>query len=431
MPVLAVVGAQWGDEGKGRVVDWLAADADVVVRYQGGDNAGHTVVHGGQVHKLHMVPSGIFRSEVQNIIAAGCAVNPWALTEELAALASRGVDVGNLWIDERAHLVMPWHLQLDGIEEDARAGANQIGTTRRGIGPCYTDKAARRGLRAGDLLRPALLRERVTAAARWHDITLGHFGRPAIDVEATLLQCADAAQALGHRIVDTTALLEVALDEDRTVLLEGQLGVMRDLDWGIYPFVTSSHPTAAFAPAGAGLGAIALDDAIGVCKAYATSVGGGPFPTELLDETGAKLRSIGAEFGATTGRPRRCGWLDAVALRYAARRNGLTRLIVTKLDVLDDFAEIAVADGYDLDGRVVERLPTTDDQARCQPRYRTFEGWQVATTAARSWAELPPAARRYIRAIEALGGVPVSHVSVGAERDAILSVPPAEAGEDA
>ena len=423
MPVLAVVGAQWGDEGKGRVVDWLAARADVVARYQGGDNAGHTVVHDGGTFKLHMIPSGIFRPEVTCVIGAGCAVNPVGLRAELAELQAAGVDASNLWVDERAHLVLPWHLELDGIEEEGRDGRSQIGTTRRGIGPCYTDKAARRGIRAGDLLRPALLRERVTAAARWHDIALRHFGKPAIDVDAVLADCADHARALGARIVDTTALLERAVDADQTVLLEGQLGVMRDLDWGIYPFVTSSCPTAAAAATGTGLGAHAVDQAIGVVKAYTTSVGGGPFPTELLDATGDRLRAIGAEYGATTGRPRRCGWLDAVALRYAVRRNGLDALVLTKLDVLDGFDQIAVATGYTLDGVATERLPCTDDQWRARPQYQWCPGWSAATAHARSWDELPVAARSYVRRVEQLAGVPVRWVSVGAAREAMVAVP--------
>lgn len=423
MPVLAVVGAQWGDEGKGRVVDWLARRADVVVRFQGGDNAGHTVVNEHGLFKLHMVPSGIFRPEVSCIIGAGCVVHPQGLLGELAELQAQGVDTGNLWIDERAHLVMPWHLLLDGIEESGRSARDQIGTTRRGIGPCYTDKAARRGIRAGDLLRPELLRARVTAAARWHDITLRHFGQPGIDVEAVLARCAAEAEALGGRIVDTTLRLEQAQDGGATILLEGQLGVMRDLEWGIYPFVTSSSPTAAYAPAGSGLGAGAVDEAIGVVKAYSTSVGGGPFPTELLDATGERLRSVGGEFGATTGRPRRCGWLDTVALRYAVRRNGLTSLVLTKLDVLDDFAEIAVAEAYSLDGARIDRVPTTDDQWRADPVYEWLPGWQASTKAVRTWDALPAAAQAYVRAIEAMAGVPISHVSVGPERDAILEVP--------
>ncbi|MCB9740435.1 MAG: adenylosuccinate synthase [Deltaproteobacteria bacterium] len=423
MPVLAVVGAQWGDEGKGRVVDWLARRADVVVRFQGGDNAGHTVVNEHGLFKLHMVPSGIFRPEVSCIIGAGCVVHPQALLGELAELQAQGIDTGNLWIDERAHLVMPWHLLLDGIEESGRSARDQIGTTRRGIGPCYTDKAARRGIRAGDLLRPELLRARVTAAARWHDIMLRHFGQPEIDVEAVLARCAAEAEALGGRIVDTTLRLEQAQDGGATILLEGQLGVMRDLEWGIYPFVTSSSPTAAYAPAGSGLGAGAVDEAIGVVKAYSTSVGGGPFPTELLDATGERLRSIGGEFGATTGRPRRCGWLDAVALRYAVRRNGLSSLVLTKLDVLDDFAEIAVAEAYSLDGARIDRVPTTDDQWRAEPVYEWLPGWQAPTKAVRTWDALPAAAQAYVRAVEAMAGVPISHVSVGPERDAILEVP--------
>lgn len=430
MPVLAVVGAQWGDEGKGRVVDWLARRADVVVRFQGGDNAGHTVVNEHGLFKLHMIPSGVFRPEVACVIGAGCVVNPEGLLAELAALEAAGVRTANLWIDERAHVVMPWHIALDGIEESGRSARDQIGTTKRGIGPCYTDKAARRGVRVGDLLRPDLLRARVEAAAAWHDIVLRHFGQPGIDREAVLQACAAHAAALAPRIRDTTALLEAAADRDATILLEGQLGVMRDLEWGIYPFVTSSSPTAAYAPAGAGLGARAVDEAIGVVKAYSTSVGGGPFPTELLDATGERLRAVGGEYGATTGRPRRCGWLDAVALRYAVRRNGLTSLVLTKLDVLDDFGRIAVATSYRVDGAETDRVPCTDDQWRAEPQLRWLPGWQRATTGVRRWQDLPAPAQAYVRAIEQLAGVPVSHVSVGPERDAILAVPRRDATSD-
>lgn len=423
MSTLAVVGMQWGDEGKGRVVDWLAADADVVARFQGGDNAGHTVVHGDKVFKLHLVPSGIFRPEVRCVVGAGCAVNPDGLLAELAELHRADIDTQNLWLDARAHVVMPWHLVLDGIEERSRSAKAQIGTTRRGIGPCYTDKAGRRGVRLGDLLRPDVLVDRLTAAADWHDVIFAHFGEPAIDRAATLARCESWAAALGERIVDTAAMLEDAVDAGRQVLLEGQLGVMRDLDWGAYPFVTSSNPTAAFAAAGAGLGAHAIDDVVGVVKAYVTSVGAGPLPTELLGAEGDHLRTLGGEYGATTGRPRRCGWLDAVALRYAARRNGVDRVVLTKLDILDTIERISVAVAYDVDGVRTERMPPADALGGCAPVYAHFDGWRADTTAVRHFDALPPAAQAYVRAVERLGGVRISHVSVGPDRDAILAVP--------
>lgn len=427
MPTVAVVGAQWGDEGKGRVVDWLAARADVVVRYQGGDNAGHTVRNEFGTFKLHGVPSGIFRPSVRCVIGAGCVVNPAALLAELAGLERAGIPTANLWIDERAQLVLPYHLTLDGLEEDSRVAdpgaGGSIGTTRRGIGPCYTDKAARRGLRAGDLLRPGQFAARLAAAARWHDVVLGHFGRPPVDQGAVLAAAAAWQRDLGARIVDTTAMLDDAVDAGDTLLLEGQLGIMRDLDWGAWPYVTSSAPTAGYAAQGAGLGARGIDEILGVAKAYVTAVGAGPLPTELHDEVGAQLRHIGDEFGATTGRPRRCGWLDAVALRHAVRRNGLHALVLTKLDVLDALPQVQVAVAYDHRGTTLQRLPSAEVAAECTVVYRAFSGWQQPTGAARRWTDLPGPARAYVRAVEALAGVPITFVSVGAERDAIVAVP--------
>jgi len=304
MTVTAVVGAQWGDEGKGRVIDYLAQEADVVIRFQGGDNAGHTVINEYGKHALHLIPSGIFNPRTQNIIGSGCVVNPQSLLHEMDDLRSAGVDLGNLWISTRAQMLMPYHRQLDVLEEAAR-GKDTIGTTKRGIGPAYADKAARSGLRMGDLLQPEWLQMRLDNALRTVNRKLEILGGEPVDGEALYALCMEYREKLGDRIIDTVPMTRRALQQNKHILLEGQLGVMRDLDWGIYPYVTSSNPTAAYAASGAGLPARAIDRVIGVVKAYSTAVGDGPFPTELHDAEGEKLREIGGEFGATTGRPLR------------------------------------------------------------------------------------------------------------------------------
>ncbi|MGQ9491015.1 MAG: adenylosuccinate synthase [Anaerolineae bacterium] len=419
MTVTAIVGAQWGDEGKGRIVDYLAQRADMVIRYQGGDNAGHTVVNERGTFRLHLVPAGIFNPATQCIIGPGTVVNPDTLLAELAELAAAGVDTGNLWLSERAHVVLPYHRLLDGLEESARGG-QQIGTTRRGIGPAYADKVARAGVRLGDLLRPAYLRERLAASLAQKNLTLAHFGQPPLALDDLLAQAEAWRAALAERIVDTLPLVQAAVRSGQAVLLEGQLGVMRDLDWGTYPFVTSSNPIAGGAAAGAGLPPWAITEVIGVVKAYCTAVGAGPFPTELHDEIGARLREVGGEYGATTGRPRRCGWLDGVALPYAAWLNGFTGLAITKLDVLDGLPELKICTGYRLDGQIIVRVPHPLDFQRCEPIYETWPGWDRPTRDARTWEDLPPEARAYLQRISKLAGVPIRYVSVGAERDRLI-----------
>ena len=420
MAVTAVVGAQWGDEGKGRVVDWLGQRADMVIRFQGGDNAGHTVINDFGLFKLHMVPSGIFNPDTVCIVGTGCVVNPEGLLIELGEVEAAGVTTDNLWLSSRAHVVMPYHPQLDGLQERARAEAQQIGTTKRGIGPAYTDKAARRGVRLGDLLRPAWLRERLTLAVAYANSRFAEYNEPLVDLEVMMTTCAGWADQIGHRIVDTVPLVRAAISADQRVLLEGQLGVMRDLDWGIYPYVTSSNPTAAYAAAGAGLPPSAITSVIGVVKAYSTSVGGGPFPCELHDAAGQRLLDIGLEYGATTGRPRRCGWFDGVAIGYAAWLNGFTGLAVTKLDVLDTFNEILVCTAYKLDGEIIHHLPDTPDQERCEPVYEAWPGWNEPTIDARRWDDLPKAARSFLHRISELAGVPIDFISVGPERDRLV-----------
>lgn len=423
MPVTAVVGAQWGDEGKGRIIDYLAQQADVVIRFQGGDNAGHTVINEFGKHALHLIPSGIFNPQTVNIIGSGCVVNPQSLLDEMATLEAAGVGLENLWISNRAQMVMSYHRLIDALEETAR-GPDTIGTTKRGIGPAYADKATRAGLRLGDLLQPDWLEARLDGALRLANERIRILGGDPVDGQEIFAQLMGFRDRLGHRIIDTVPLLRRALATDARILLEGQLGVMRDLDWGIYPYVTSSNPTASFAASGAGLPARTLDAVIGVVKAYSTCVGDGPFPVELHDATGARLREIGQEFGATTGRPRRCGWFDGVAINYAAWLNGMTGLAVTKLDVLDTFAELKICTGYRLaDGAVVtDTMPDTALLNQATPIYETWEGWQSSTADCRRWDDLPPQARRYIDRIGQLAGVPVRYVSVGAERDQMFEV---------
>lgn len=417
MSVTAVVGAQWGDEGKGRIIDYLAQQADVVIRFQGGDNAGHTVVNEYGKHALHLVPSGIFNPNTKNIIGSGCVVNPQALLEEMNGLEASGVSLENLWISTRAQMLMPYHRELDVLEEAAR-GKDTIGTTKRGIGPAYADKAARCGLRMGDLLQADWLETRLDNALRTVNRKLEILGGKPVDGDQLYATCMDYRQRLGARIVDTLPIVRQAIYAGEEVMLEGQLGVMRDLDWGIYPYVTSSNPTASYASSGAGLPARAINRVIGVVKAYSTAVGDGPFPAELHDEDGERLRSEGGEFGATTGRPRRCGWFDGVAIRYAAWLNGMTGLAVTKLDVLDTFDVIRICTGYELpDGSVItDSMPDTPVLFQVKPVYEEWPGWRRRTSDCRSWADLPENAKAYVARISELAGVKVDYVSVGPER---------------
>ncbi|MCC6621438.1 MAG: adenylosuccinate synthase [Deltaproteobacteria bacterium] len=419
MPVTAVVGAQWGDEGKGRMVDFLAQEADLVIRFQGGDNAGHTVVNEHGRFALHLVPSGIFNRGTQCVIGAGTVVSPSGLLKELDDLRAAAIPLDNLWVEKRAHVVLPYHRLLDGLQERARGGA-EIGTTKRGIGPAYADKAARAGVRMGDLLRPDYLRERLAQALPQKNQTLVHYGEPPLELDALVEEQLALGARLKDRIVDTLPIVQGAIRRGDNILLEGQLGVMRDLDWGTYPYVTSSNPLVG--AAGAGLPPTAVDRVIGVVKAYSTAVGAGPFPTELTGEVGEKLRTVGGEFGATTGRPRRCGWYDAVAVSHAAWLNGFTSLAVTKLDVLDHFEELVVCVAYELDGQRIEHVPDTPEMAMVKPIYETWPGWMSSTADARRWDDLPKAARAYLHRIAELAKVPIEFVSVGAERAQLLEL---------
>lgn len=419
MPVTAVVGAQWGDEGKGRMVDWLAQDADLVIRFQGGDNAGHTVVNEHGKFALHLVPSGIFNPKTRCIIGAGTVVHPGGLLEELVALTAANIPLERLFIEKRAHVVLPYHRLLDGLQEKAR-GAASIGTTKRGIGPAYADKAARSGVRMGDLLRPDYLHQRLAASLPQKNEILTAHGEAPLDLDQVLDQLLTWGKALAPRIVDTLPVVQAAVRSGHNVLLEGQLGVMRDLDWGTYPYVTSSNPLVG--AAGAGLPPTAVDRVIGIVKAYSTAVGAGPFPTELHDDIGDKLRAAGSEYGATTGRPRRCGWYDAVAVAHGAWLNGFSSLAVTKLDVLDDFDELLICTHYRLDGQTIDHVPDTPDMERVTPVYESWPGWKAPTSEARRWDDLPKAARAYLHRIAELAGVPIEFVSVGPERDQLLEL---------
>lgn len=422
MSVKAIVGAQWGDEGKGRVIDYLAQQADLVIRFQGGDNAGHTVVNEQGTFKLHLIPSGIFNPGTVNLIGTGCVVNPATLLEEIADLEARGVDTRNLLISNRAQITMPYHRQLDGLQETARR-QSAIGTTKRGIGPAYADKNARRGLRMGDLLNPDWLKTRLAPALENANREIEYFGGQPLAFSDLFEQCMDWAEKLGRRIVDAVPVVRNAYKAGQSILLEGQLGVMRDLDWGVYPYVTSSNPTAGYALSGAGLPHQAIGDVFGVVKAYCTAVGEGPFPTELFDQNGEYLRQTGNEFGATTGRPRRCGWFDGVGIGYAAWLNGFTGLAITKLDVLDGLPELKICTHYRLpNGSLIDYVPDTPLLEKVEPVYETWPGWSESTATARRWEDLPENARRYLKRIEELAGSPIAYVSVGPEREAMITL---------
>jgi adenylosuccinate synthase len=420
MSISAIVGAQWGDEGKGRVVDYLAVKADMCIRYQGGDNAGHTVINDNGKFALHIIPSGIFNPNTINIVGAGTVVNFDTMTEELDQIRAAGVTVSNLFIDKRAHIIMPFHMMLDGAEEASKSGEWKIGTTKKGIGPCYSDKAARSGIRAIDLLNPERLRTRLEMAIPRKNRELSYFGLPEVTVDEMMAKCAAWTEVYGDKIIDSVPLVRKAYYEDKEILLEGQLGIMRDLDWGIYPYTTSSSPTAGGTCSGAGISPRRISKIYGVLKAYATSVGGGPFMSEDFGPEGDKLRDIGKEYGATTGRPRRTGWFDAVAADYSCWINGFTGLAITKIDILDTFEKIKVCVAYDIDGEIVKELPETQLQEKAKPIYKEFDGWMSDTSNARTWDALPLKAQEYITEIGRLVGCPIKFISVGPERDQII-----------
>ena len=424
MTVTVVVGAQWGDEGKGRTIDYLAQGADLVIRFQGGDNAGHTVLNDYGEFRLHLVPSGIFNPEATCLLGPGMVVNLDVLQTEISELEAAGVATDKLVVARRAHLVLPFHRQLDGAEEAARKGGWAVGTTKRGIGPAYADKSARYGIRVGDILRPDRLRARLEMLVPRKNRELAFFGLPEISVDQLMALCEGWRDAVGHRIVDALPVVRDTIRERKEVLLEGQLGVMRGLDWGIYPFSTSSSPTAGGACVGAGIPPSAIDEVVGVVKVFSTSVGGGPFPTELKGELGERLRDagpkVGHEYGATTGRPRRCGWFDGMAVRYASWINGFTGISVTKLDILDTFETLRLCTGYQLGDQVLDFMPDAAIQERVTPIYEEWPGWMADTSSVRRWDDLPSNAQRYLRRIEEFADAPLRHISVGPRREQII-----------
>ena len=422
MAVTAVVGGHWGDEGKGKVVDVLAAEHDLVIRYNGGANAGHTIVDERGTFRLHLVPSGVLHPNVTCLIGPGVVVNPDVLIEELRTLEAQGVSTHNVLISTRAQLLFPHHVTLDVLEEQSR-GKGQHGTTKQGIWPAYADKVSRTGVRVGDLLHEAHLVEQVRyQASRMSRLMTGAYGHEALDVETVVAHCRRWREVLGARIVDSPPLVQRALRAGRRILLEGHLGVMRDLDWGIYPYVTSSTCLAGGACAGAGIPPQRIGRIVGVVKAYTTAVGAGPMPTELRDATCELLRERGQEYGTSTNRPRRCGWFDAVAARFAAEVSGFTDLAVMKLDVLDGFDTVKIAVAYRDGARNLETVPHTAVLGRVEPVYDALPGWS-STSEARTFDDLGPSARAFLHRIESLVGVPISIVGVGREREALITNP--------
>ncbi|RLC61480.1 MAG: adenylosuccinate synthase [Chloroflexota bacterium] len=426
MTATVVIGAQWGDEGKGKITDMLAAESDVVARYGGGDNAGHTVVVGGDTFKLHLVPSGILYSHVVCVLGGGMVVNPRRLLQEMDGLAARGVDVSaaRLLLSIQAHLILPYHIALDGAAERSR-GKSALGTTKRGIGPAYADKAARSGIRAGEMRDPSAFAERVRAAViTKNELLTRLYGQEPLPAEEIAREYQEYAVRLAPHLADTSSFLVEALHAGKRLLCEGAQGTLLDLDHGTYPYVTSSYPTVGGALVGLGLGPQHLTRIIGVTKAYQTRVGAGPFPTELLDADGDHLVEVGHEYGTTTGRRRRAGWLDAVALRYAVQVNGLSELALTKLDVLGGLDPLRIAVAYTCDGETLTRFPADAAMlARCQPVYEELSGWEEDISAARAFDDLPQAARAYVARIEELAGVPATLISVGPEREQTICRP--------
>ncbi len=418
MAGIVLLGAQWGDEGKGKITDLIADDFDYVARYQGGNNAGHTVIHGGRTLKLHLIPSGVMYPHITPVIGNGCVIDPKVLIEEMDHLEADGLTTHRLLISCNAHLIMPYHRDLDGASE-RRLGALEIGTTRRGIGPAYMDKASRLGLRVQDLTDEAILREKVGAALAEKNLVLERiYGLPTYTVDQIAEEYLGYAERLGPHIADTSALLNTALQAGQWVLFEGAQGTLLDLDHGTYPFVTSSSPTAGGACTGTGVGPRHIDRVLGVAKAYITRVGSGPFPTELHDEIGERLQKVGGEFGTTTGRRRRCGWYDAVIVRYAVQVSGLTDLVLTKLDVLSELDTIKVCVAYEYEGHRHNRLPchqTIFHHAKAI--YEELPGWREDISGCRRFKDLPKEARDYVSLIEDLAEVPVAIIAVGPARE--------------
>ena len=425
MPTIAIIGGQWGDEGKGKVVDLLAQKAKAVVRFSGGDNAGHTVINLYGEFKLHLVPSGIFSPHAVCIIGNGVVINPAVLIDEIDQLNQRGVDTSQLFISDRAHLIMPYHILLDSLEEESRAG-KAIGTTRKGIGPAFADKVARLGIRTSDLLDKEALLERLRFILDYKNIILTKiYGVSPLSLDEVYGQYCRYGERLAPHIRETATMLEEALNREELVILEGAQGTLLDPDFGTYPYTTSSSPLAGGSCLGAGLSPIRINRIVGVFKAYCTRVGGGPMPTEMKDETGELIRERAHEYGTTTGRPRRCGWFDAVAARFSTRINGFTGLAITRLDVLDVLAQLKICVGYKLDGETIDYFPgSVAALARCEPIYEELPGWQASISHIQEYEQLPVEARQYITRLEELTSCPVNLISVGSRREqTILKTP--------
>ncbi len=418
MSVRILIGAQWGDEGKGKIVDILAKQTDIVVRYQGGANAGHTLKFNGKTFVLHLIPSGIFHDDTDCVIGNGVVIDPFTLLDEMDAVRGMGVDpAGRLFVSETAHVILPYHKALDKANEVSK-GEGKIGTTGRGIGPAYVSKTARRGIRMRDLLDPSSLREKIDEALIEVNLHLSSlYGAPTFTADELLPDLIDAGIRLSPYIRNTSEMLHNALDEGKSILLEGAQGSLLDVDHGTYPYVTSSSPTSGGACIGSGIPPLAVTHVMGISKAYCTRVGNGPFPTELHDSLGEEIRRVGHEFGATTGRPRRTGWLDLVALRYAARVNGFSELVITKLDVLDQLDEVKVCTGYKVKGEESRAFPLGCDELEAvEPVYATFPGWKTSTIGITDFNKLPEEAKSYLNFLEVYMKVPIRIVSTGPDR---------------
>ena len=422
MPVDILVGTQWGDEGKGKLIDVLTRDVDIVVRFQAGNNAGHTVEIGSERYVLHLVPSGIFRKGVRCVIGNGLVVDPVALTEEMKGIAEKGFDVSAIELSNRAQLIFEYHKRADVLNETG-AGSKKIGTTKRGIGPAYADKMHRCGIRAIDLTAPERLEPQFRAEAVKYNKLFSEHGIAQLDIDAEWQRVREAAAYLAPRVCDTVYSINAALKAGKKVLCEGAQGALLDIDHGTYPFVTSSNTTSGGACTGAGIAPQHVRDCWGVIKAYTTRVGEGPFPTELFDEAGEQLRQVGREFGATTGRPRRCGWFDAVAAHYACMVDGINKLAVTKLDVLDSFEKIAICVAYEIDGRITKEFPASIAELQAvKPVLEWLPGWQCETSGATCWNDLPENARNYLKRMAELVDSSIAVVSVGPRRDQTFTI---------
>ncbi|MCE5172463.1 adenylosuccinate synthase [Paenibacillus profundus] len=424
MSTVVVVGTQWGDEGKGKITDFLAESADVVARYQGGNNAGHTILIDNKKYKLSLIPSGIFYTNKICVIGNGMVINPKALIEEIGYIHDNGFSTDNLRISDRAHVIMPYHMVLDGLEEE-RKGPNKIGTTRKGIGPCYMDKAARNGIRIVDLLDKDVFEEKFRHLANEKNELISMYGGEPLDIEATLQEYLEYAEFIRKYVLDTSVVLNDAIDAGKKVLFEGAQGVMLDIDQGTYPFVTSSNPTAGGVCIGSGVGPSKIEEVIGVAKAYTTRVGDGPFPTELNNETGDFIREAGHEYGTVTGRARRVGWFDSVVVRHARRVSGITGLSLNSLDVLTGLKTVKICTAYKYGDEIIEHYPANLNMlAKCEAIYEEMPGWSEDITQCKTLGDLPESTRNYVQRVSELTGIPISIFSVGRNREQTNQVRP-------